>query len=48
MVDAKKPFPVIKSKNSLVKKYLNPSLWDKLKNTITKTSGFTLEKGCYY
>ena len=39
-----KDFPVIKSRNSLVKKHLDREKWDKLKNIKTKTSGFTLWK----
>merc|ERR1712042_179527 len=37
-------FPEIKSKHSLVAKYVTESLWEKLKNATTKTSGFTLHQ----
>jgi len=37
-------FPEIKSKQSLVAKYVTESLWEKLKNATTKTSGFTLHQ----
>merc|ERR1712096_585748 len=37
-------FPEIKSKHSLVAKYVTKPLWDKLSRAQTKTSGFTLEK----
>ena len=37
-------FPEIKSKHSLVAKYVTESLWEKLKNATTKTSGFTLSQ----
>jgi len=37
-------FPEIKSKHSLVAKYVTKPLWDKLSRATTKTSGFTLEK----
>jgi len=36
------PFPEIKSKDSLVKKYVTKELWDKLADHKTKTCGFTL------
>merc|ERR1712142_349704 len=36
------PFPEIKSKHSLVAKYVTKDIWEKLKNIKTKTSGFTL------
>merc|ERR1712106_7009 len=35
-------FPEIKSKNSLVAKYVTKPIWDKLSGAVTKTSGFTL------
>jgi len=38
------PFPVIKSKHSLVYKYVTKEKWDKLSGITTKTSGFTLAK----
>ena len=37
-------FPEIKSKHSLVAKYVTEPLWEKLKNETTKTSGFTLSQ----
>ena len=37
-------FPEIKSKYSLVAKYLTKEKWDKLSFIVTKTSGFTLAK----
>merc|ERR1711942_59541 len=36
------PFPEIKSKHSLVAKYVTQPIWDKLSRAVTKTSGFTL------
>merc|ERR1712133_312180 len=36
------PFPEIKSKKSLVAKYVTKPIWDKLSRAMTKTSGFTL------
>jgi len=38
------PFPNIQSKHSLVAKHVTPSVWEKLKSVVTKTSGFTLAK----
>jgi len=38
------PFPNIKSKHSLVAKYVTKDLWDKLSGIKTATSGFTLGK----
>jgi len=38
------PMPEIKSKNSLVAKYVTAPLWDKLSRAVTQTSGFTLAK----
>ncbi|CAL4060212.1 unnamed protein product, partial [Meganyctiphanes norvegica] len=38
------PFPDIKSKHSLVAKYVTKERWDKLCGIQTKTSGFTLAK----
>merc|ERR1712121_234154 len=38
------PFPEIKSKHSLVAKYVTEPLWAKLSCAVTKTSGFTLAK----
>jgi len=38
------PFPEIKSKHSLVAKYVTEPLWDKLNRVVTATSGFTLAK----
>merc|ERR1712012_1359133 len=38
------PFPEIKSKHSLVAKYVTEPLWEKLSCAVTKTSGFTLAK----
>merc|ERR1712098_500871 len=35
-------FPEIKSKHSLVAKYVTKPIWDKLSRAVTKTSGFTL------
>ena len=37
-------FPEIKSKHSLVAKYVTEPLWEKLKNAKTKTSGFSLSQ----
>ena len=37
-------FPEIKSKKSLVAKYVTEPLWNKLSKEETKTSGFTLSK----
>jgi len=36
------PFPEIKSKHSLVAKYVTQPLWEKLSRAVTKTSEFTL------
>merc|ERR1712119_50453 len=36
------PFPEIKSKHSLVAKYVTQPIWDKLSRAVTKTSGFSL------
>lgn len=44
MKDDNKPYPNIKSKKSLVNKYVSPAIWDLLKNHKTKTSEFTLEQ----
>merc|ERR1712180_365114 len=38
------PFPEIKSKHSLVAKYVTQPIWEKLSRAVTKTSGFTLAK----
>jgi len=38
------PFPEIKSKDSLVAKYVTKPIWEKLSGVVTKTSGFTLAK----
>jgi len=38
------PMPEIKSKHSLVAKYVTAPLWEKLSGAITKTSGFSLAK----
>jgi len=38
------PFPEIKSKKSLVAKYMTEPIWKKLNGITTKTSGFTLSK----
>jgi len=38
------PFPEIKSKHSLVAKYVTQPLWEKLSGAVTATSGFTLAK----
>merc|ERR1712024_219722 len=38
------PFPEIKSKHSLVAKYVTEPLWEKLSRAVTATSGFTLAK----
>ena len=38
------PFPEIKSKHSLVAKYVTEPLWEKLSRAKTATSGFTLAK----
>merc|ERR1712179_457379 len=38
------PFPDIKSKHSLVAKYVTKEIWDKLCHHKTATSGFTLAK----
>ena len=38
------PMPEIKSKHSLVAKYVTAPLWDKLSRAATTTSGFTLAK----
>merc|ERR1712080_307535 len=37
-------FPTIKSTHSLVAKHVTKDKWDKLKDVVTKTSGFTLAK----
>ena len=37
-------FPEIRSKNSLVKKYLTPDIWNRLSRIQTETSGFTLRQ----
>merc|ERR1712113_692908 len=37
-------FPTIKSTHSLVAKYVTKPIWDKYKDVVTKTSGFTLAK----
>merc|ERR1711936_234292 len=38
------PFPDIKSKHSLVAKYVTKPIWEKLSRAMTATSGFTLAK----
>jgi protein-arginine kinase len=38
------PMPEIRSKHSLVAKYVTKPLWDKLHSAVTTTSGFTLAK----
>ena len=38
------PFPEIKSKHSLVAKYVTAPLLEKLSGVVTATSGFTLAK----
>merc|ERR1712203_677138 len=38
------PFPEIKSKHSLVAKYMTKPIWDKLSRAVTKTSGFSLSQ----
>ena len=38
------PFPEIKSKHSLVAKYVTQPLWEKLSRAVTATSGFTLSQ----
>merc|ERR1712142_965753 len=38
------PFPNIRSKHSLVAKYVTPDIWSKIGGHVTKTSGFTLSK----
>merc|ERR1711970_731671 len=38
------PFPEIKSKHSLVAKYVTKPIWEKLSRAMTATSGFTLAK----
>merc|ERR1711970_1652633 len=38
------PFPEIKSKHSLVAKYVTQPVWEKLSCAVTKTSGFSLAK----
>ena len=38
------PFPEIRSKNSLVAKYVTQPLWEKLSRAKTATSGFTLKQ----
>merc|ERR1712228_359627 len=38
------PFPEIKSKKSLVAKYVTEPIWDKLSRAVTKTSGFSLSQ----
>merc|ERR1712002_1424609 len=38
------PFPEIKSKHSLVAKYVTQPIWEKLSSLKTETSGFTLSK----
>ena len=37
-------FPAIKSKHSLVVKYVTEPIWEKLNRAKTQTSGFTLAK----
>ena len=37
-------FPGFKSSHSLVAKHVPKETWDKLKDIVTKTSGFTLKK----
>ncbi len=39
-------FPGFKSGHSLVAKHVTKEKWDKLKDIVTKTSGFTLKKAC--
>jgi hypothetical protein len=36
--------PEIKSKHSLTAKYVTPATWDLLKDHVTKTANYTLEK----
>ena len=38
------PMPEIKSKHSLVAKYVTAPLWEKLSRAVTATSGFSLAK----
>merc|ERR1711992_422832 len=38
------PFPEIKSKHSLVAKYVTKPIWEKLSRAVTKTSGFSLSQ----
>merc|ERR1711887_353502 len=38
------PFPEIKSKHSLVAKYVTQPIWEKLSRAVTKTSGFSLSQ----
>ena len=38
------PFPEIKSKHSLVPKYMTQSIWEKLGRAFTKTSGFSMSQ----
>lgn len=38
------PMPEIKSKHSLVAKYVTKPIWDKLHQAVTTTAGFTLAK----
>ena len=38
------PFPEIKSKHSLVAKYVTEPIWERLSRAKTQTSGFTLAK----
>merc|ERR1711909_90336 len=38
------PFPEIKSKHSLVARYVTQPIWEKLSRAVTKTSGFSLSQ----
>ena len=38
------PMPEIKSKHSLVAKYVTKPIWEKLSQAVTTTAGFTLAK----
>merc|ERR1711925_3803 len=44
LVKMSDPFPEIKSKHSLVAKYVTQPIWEKLSRAVTKTSGFSLSQ----
>merc|ERR1712221_50559 len=43
-IEMSDPFPEIKSKHSLVAKYVTEPIWEKLNRAKTATSGFSLAK----